>query len=130
MIWELTQKRPVHLVLEDDALQIQLTGILEKFTKNIKSFNKVEDFLSEPLSRAPVFLITELDLSDTDGVTLIKLIRRQGLSMPVFVIASKDDGVYSAVKAIQAGAADFIEQPIVERDLIERINNVLTQELK
>lgn len=130
MIWELTQKRPVHLVLEDDALQIQLTGILEKFTKNIKSFNKVEDFLSEPLSRAPVFLITELDLSDTDGVTLIKLIRRQGLSMPVFVIASKDDGVYSAVQAIQAGAADFIEQPIVERDLIERINNVLTQELK
>ena len=128
MTWDFGQKRPVHLILEDTALQLQLTGILGKFTKNIKSFNNVDEFLSEPLSRAPVCLITELELSGIDGVTLIKLVREQGLSTPIIVIANKDDGVYSAVQAIQAGAADFIEQPIVERDFIERVRSALNDD--
>ena len=130
MILKLTQKRPVHLVLDDISLQIQLIEILEKFTKNIKSFSNAEEFLSEPLAKAPVCLITELVMRETDGITLIKLIREQGLSTPIIVIANKDDGIYSAVQAIQAGANDLIEQPIVERDFIERVNNVLIRELK
>lgn len=127
---ELTQKRPVHLVLDDAALQVQLIGILEKFTKNIKSFNNAEEFLSEPLAKAPVCLITELAMPETDGIHLIRLIREQGLATPIIVIANKEDGVHSAVQAIQAGADDCIEQPIVERDFIERVNNVLIRELK
>ena len=95
-----------------------------------KIYYNAEDFLSEPLAKAPICLITELAMPDTDGITLIKLIREQGLSTPIIVIANKNDGVYSAVQAIQAGANDFIEQPIVERDFIERINNVLIRELK
>ena len=129
MLLKLTQKRPVHLVLDDAALQVQLIGILEKFTNNIKSFNNAEEFLSEPLAKAPVCLITELTMPDTDGITLIKLVREQGLATPIIVVANKDDGVYSAVQAIQAGANDFIEQPIVERDFIERVNKVLITSL-
>lgn len=125
MTWNLTQQKPVHLVLEDSKLQTQLISALKRVTKEIKSFNNVEEFLSEPLSKAPACLITELALSDIDGVSLIKRMREHGLSTPVIVIASKDDGVYSAVQAIQAGAADFIEQPIVERDFIERVKKAL-----
>ena len=125
MNWNFTQKSPVHLVLEDTALEIQITTILKKVTDNIKSFDNAGEFLLEPISQAPVCLITELSLPDTTGITLIKRIRENGLATPVIVIASKEDGVYSAVKAIRAGAADFIEQPIVERDFVERLTKVI-----
>ena len=125
MIRNLTQENAVHLVLDDTALEMQLASILKKFTKNIKSFDNVDAFLSEPLSDAPSCLIIELALTNIDGISLIKRMRNHGLSIPIIVIASKNDGVYSAVQAIRAGAADFIEQPIVERDFIERINSVI-----
>ena len=53
--------------------------------------------------------------------------REHGLSTPVVVLADGDDSVNTAVKAIQAGAADFIERPIVERDFIERVQAILQE---
>ena len=48
-----------------------------------------------------------------------------GLSIPVIVVATGDENVYSAVKVLQAGAADYIQQPIMERDFIERVDKVV-----
>jgi FixJ family two-component response regulator len=54
-------------------------------------------------------------------------VRSNGLSIPVVVVATADDDVYSAVKAMQAGAADFIQRPIMERDFIERIDKIVNK---
>ena len=51
--------------------------------------------------------------------------REHGLSTPVIVLADGDNSVNTAVKAIQAGASDFIEKPIIERDFLERVQKVL-----
>ena len=122
---DITKKRPIHLILEDDELEQYLIDLLENLSRNIKSFRHLDSFLSEPLSEIPACLITEINLSGIDGITLIKRLRDHGLSTPVIVVASDTDGVDLAVQAIHAGAADFIEQPIVERDFIERVSIVL-----
>jgi FixJ family two-component response regulator len=63
-----------------------------------------------------------------DGVSFIKQMREYGLSTPIVVLANGDDSINTAVKAIQAGAADFIEKPIVERDFLERVQTILDKE--
>lgn len=125
MNWKLSKNGPIHLILEDDELEQQLSNLLKNVCKDVKSFKHINSLLSEPLSEAPACLITEIKLSDIDGITLIKQIRAHGLSTPVIVVGEFTDGVGLAVQAIQAGAADLIEKPIVERDFLERVNMVL-----
>lgn len=127
MNWDIAKNRPIHLILEDDELEKQLSRLLVNLSRNVKSFKHINNFLSEPLSEVPACLITEINLSDIDGITLIKEIRGHGLATPVIVVANITDGVDLAVQAIQAGAADFIEIPIVERDFLERVSVVLNK---
>ena len=80
----------------------------------------------EPLSNAPSCLVTSISTNAFDSdLDVIRRVRSHGLSIPVVVVATQDEDVYSAVKAIQAGAADYIQQPILERDFIERIDKVI-----
>ncbi len=124
---ELDEDKSIHLVLHDSKLEDQLTKFLKSYASNIKTFNHVNKFLNEPLSSAPACLITSLDLSKGDGMHLIKRVQSKSLSIPVVVVATDDDNVYSAVKAMQAGASDFILQPIIERDFLERIEKIINK---
>jgi|GEM_PF-5093608 len=122
------QEKSIHLVLHDNQLQNQLVKFLKSYASNIKTFNHVNKFLSEPLSQAPSCLITSLHftkVTNENGVDLIKRVRTNGLSIPVIIVATEDENVYSAVKVLQRGAADYIQQPIMERDFIERVDKVV-----
>lgn len=127
MVWNATKNQPIHLIVEDDVIRDQLIKLLDKLTDEVKSFDNVDAFLSEPLHEAPACLITEIHLSNSDGITLIKQMREHGLSTPVVVLADGGDSINKAVQAIQAGAADFIEKPILERDFIERLQSILNK---
>ncbi len=124
---EFEHDKTIHLVLHDSQLENQISKFLQYYASNIKVFKNVSKFLDEPLSQAPACLITSLDLSEGEGVNLIKRVQSNGLSIPVVVVATDDDNVYSAVKAMQAGAADFIQRPIMERDFIERIGRIVNK---
>lgn len=128
MIWNSVKNKPIHLIISNDDVRDQLVQLLGKLSPKIKTFESANDFIKEPISEAPACLITEIKLNDSDGITLIKQMREHGLSTPVVVIADGSHSVNTAVEAIQAGAIDFIEQPIVERDFLERMQNILNKE--
>ncbi|MBT8124498.1 MAG: response regulator [Gammaproteobacteria bacterium] len=125
MIWNSVKNKPIHLITSDGGVRDQLIQLLGKLSRKVKTFENANDFINEPISEAPACLNTEIKLSDSDGITLIKQMREHGLSTPVVVIADGSHSVNTAVEAIQAGATDFIEQPIVERDFLERMQNIL-----
>ncbi|MEJ2115317.1 MAG: response regulator [Gammaproteobacteria bacterium] len=126
MAWKSTKKRPIHLIISDVSTCKQLSQLLNKIPVEVKIFESAEVFLAAPISESPACLITEVNLGDSDAITFIKELRKHGLSTPVVVLADGNNSVNTAVKAIQAGASDFIEKPIVERDFIERVKKVLT----
>ena len=128
MVWKSVKNKPIHLIVSNDDVRNQLVQLLDKLSPEIKTFENANDFINEPISETPACLITEVKLNDTDGITLIKQMREHGLSTPVVVIADGSHSVNTAVEAIQAGAIDFIEQPIVERDFLERMQNILNKE--
>lgn len=128
MTWKTAKDKSIHLIVSNDGVRNQLVQLLSKLSPKIKTFENANDFINEPLSEAPACLITEIKLNDSDGITLIKQMREHGLSTPVVVIADGSNSVNTAVEAIQAGATDFIEQPIVERDFLERMQIILNKE--
>jgi FixJ family two-component response regulator len=125
MIWNSVKNKPIHLIVSNKDVRNQLVKLLGKLLYEVKTFENAEDFINEPISQTPACLITEIKLNDSDGITLIKQMREHGLSTPVVVVANGDHGINTVVKAIQAGAVDFIEQPIVEREFLERMQAIL-----
>jgi len=127
MIWNSVKNKPIHLIVSNKDVRNQLVQLLGKLLYEVKTFENAEDFINEPISQAPACLITEIKLNDSDGITLIKQMREHGLSMPVVVVANGTHSVNTVVEAIQAGATDFIEQPIIERDFLERMQSILNK---
>ena len=124
MVWKLQKKRHIHLIIDDEDTRYQISQLLKKLSVEVKTFDNSKAFLTAPISEVPACLITEVGL---DIITFIKQIREHGLITPVVVLANGNNSVNIAVKALQAGAADFIEKPIIERDFIERVQLILNK---
>ncbi len=125
MIWKLSKKKPIHLIIGDKNIRDQITQLLSKISVEVKYFDNEEEFLNARISDTPACLITELKVDYSEGITFIKQMRKHGLFTPVIVVADGVDSVNTAVKAIKAGASDFIEKPIVERVFLERLQKIL-----
>ena len=69
-------------------------------------------------------LITDLRMPLMSGIDLVKLLRERSCRLPIVVISGHGD-VRLAVRALKAGANDFIEKPFNDQDLIDAVNSVL-----
>ena len=127
MVWNSVKNKSIHLIVSNDDVRNQLVHLLGKISPMIKTFENANDFINEPISEAPACLITEIKLDGSDSIALIKQMREHGFSTPVVVIADGSHSINTAVEAIQAGATDFIEQPIIERDFLERMQSILNK---
>jgi two-component system response regulator HydG len=67
--------------------------------------------------RPPDAVVTDLDMPNMDGMTLLQKLREQDAGLPVIVVTSTQD-VTAAVKAMRLGAADYLTKP-VELDALE-----------
>ncbi|TKJ36307.1 MAG: hypothetical protein CEE38_12905 [Planctomycetes bacterium B3_Pla] len=69
-------------------------------------------------------LIAELKLPEMDGIELVINVKRVAPWVPVLILTDYGD-VPTAVKAVKAGAEDFIEKPLVEEELLRRVKSIL-----
>jgi len=73
-------------------------------------------------------VLMDLNLPDGDGIGLLSRLRREGVSIPVVVITA-DPSIETAVRAIRAGAQDFISKPVTAARLNLTLGNVLEQQV-
>ena len=117
--------RPIHIVIHEEELRRQVVGFLRKYAERIKSFKNVNHFLDIPIEPESSCLITSLDITRDEGKALLNHAAISDSIIPIVVIATNDENVYSAVKSMQAGALDYFQQPLMERDFIERIDKIV-----
>ncbi|MBV9656268.1 MAG: response regulator [Acetobacteraceae bacterium] len=72
----------------------------------------------------PSCVLTDLRMPGLDGIELFRQLKAQGSAIPVIVMTAHGD-VATAVRAIKAGVADFIEKPFDDDTLLASINAAL-----
>jgi CheY-like chemotaxis protein len=75
-------------------------------------------------TRVPDLFVFDIDMPEMDGITLAKNIRRHGNKTPIIFITGNATRDY-VIKAVNAGAADFIVKPIIPSRVVERIGRFL-----
>ncbi|MEI6556568.1 MAG: ATP-binding protein [Paludibacter sp.] len=114
------------LIVEDDEdLRAYLVkSFKDKFTV-IQAGNGQEGF-DKALRYTPDIILTDVMMPHVDGIALIKLIRNDYRTshIPIIVLTAKT-GENEEIKALEAGAEDFISKPFSTKSLLLKVNNYI-----
>ena len=109
------------LIVEDEqTLALPLVALLEK--NKIPADTVADGTSGLMLSRKPVYDVIVLDimLPEIDGLTILKTIRKEGITTPVLLLTALDD-IDDRVRGLDLGADDYLTKPFDSKELIARI---------
>lgn len=111
---------PVILIVEDDKAMIRvLTTSLEAEGDRVLDASTSQRAIEEVRTRNPDLVLLDLGLPDGDGVSLVPQIRANTTS-PIIVVSARDQEA-DKVKALDAGANDYLTKPFSIPELLARI---------
>jgi two-component system response regulator FixJ len=117
-------KNPTVFVVDDDAaVRDSMRVLLETEGFDVRDHGSAKSFLQSEVPENAC-LIVDIRMPETDGLELQEEIARRGLELPVIVMTGHGD-VPLAVRAMKAGAVDFIEKPFVEQVLLTAVRRAL-----
>jgi two-component system, chemotaxis family, CheB/CheR fusion protein len=113
------------IVVDDDAqFREAIRAVLEDDGRVVETYASCEAFLDDFHSDKSVCLLIDAYLPGMSGLELLEKLHHDGHSLPAIMITGNGD-VATAVKAMKAGALDFIEKPIAGEDLVASIDRAL-----
>jgi FixJ family two-component response regulator len=116
----------VFVVDDDFRLREALEELLTAAGMNVVTFGSAADFLAYPRADAPACLILDVDLPDINGLELQSQLEPDNHPPVVFITGHGD--VPSSVRALKAGAVDFLMKPFSESDLLGAIETALAKD--
>ncbi|MGK2953525.1 MAG: response regulator transcription factor [Thiobacillus sp.] len=114
----------VYIVDDDDAVREALGALLGSVCLNYRGFASAEDFLAVANQQMRGCLLLDVRMPGVGGLELQRILQEEGVTLQVVIITGHGD-VPMAVRALKAGASDFIEKPFNEQDLLDRIQACL-----
>jgi two-component system response regulator FixJ len=113
----------IHVVDDDAAVRDSMRFLLEAAGLSVRTYDSAHALLATPLPQAGCVL-TDLHMPGIDGMQLQLLLAQRGVRLPVIVITGHGD-IPLAVRAMKAGAVDFIEKPCSDDALLGAVRRAL-----
>lgn len=124
------QTEPVVWIVDDDLrVRCWLQQLIETVNLNTRAYSTAREFLDEFDEQIPGCLVLDVRLSGMSGLDLQDELIRRHARIPVIVISGFGD-VSTAVRAMRAGALDFLEKPFPPQTLLDRIGQALEIDAK
>jgi FixJ family two-component response regulator len=117
--------RPIVFVVDDDiSVRESLELLILTAGWRPEIFESANEFLSFPHADRPSCLLLDVNLPDLNGLDLQQMMTVDRTEMPIIFISGYGD-VPMTVRAMKAGAVEFLTKPINDEVLIEAIQNAL-----
>ena len=121
-------RRTAHVVFVDDEPRVcQVVGkTLERAGMDVRCFSNADDCLRHLAVQWCDLLITDVKMPGRDGMSLLGEVRTRLPWVPVLVVTGYAD-VPLAVRALKAGAAEFVEKPLDRDAFLQTVERLLEQ---
>lgn len=117
--------QPIVFVVDDDsAVRESLQWLLESVGLEAHTFASADAFLAAIGSEQPGCAIVDVRLPGISGLELQDRLKQSAIALPVIIITGHGD-VPVAIRAMKAGACDFLEKPFSDQVLLERVRDAL-----
>jgi FixJ family two-component response regulator len=116
----------IAIVDDDDALRTSLDDLIRSVGFRTQGFSSAEAFLSSNQVQDTACLILDVRMPGMSGLELQRQLGAANWPIPIiFVTAHADDD--ARVRALEAGAVDFLYKPFREEELLDAIDTALKQ---
>lgn len=122
----MSDKAIVHIVDDEDAVRTSLATLLELHGFSPRVYESGTAFLNQIGSAASGCALIDLKMPGLDGLALLQRMAESNVKVPVVMMTGFGE-VATAVKAMKAGAADFLEKPLDGNELLTILNRLLSQ---
>jgi len=123
----MTHVPTVCIVDDDKAVRDSLQWLVESVGLKAKTYESAQRFLEEVGQEDCGCAVVDIRLPGMSGLDLQDRLNERGLEIPTLIITGHAD-VPVAVRAMKAGAVDFIEKPFSNQMLLDRIRDALEQD--
>jgi two-component system response regulator FixJ len=117
----MAQDRLVHVVDDEDSVRRSLDFLLRTEGFAVEKWDNGEDFLKRADGNAPACVLLDIRMPGMDGLQVQAEMASRGFNQPVVVLTGHGD-IGIAVRAMRAGAVDFLEKPFNRERLLQALD--------
>ena len=119
---------PVVFVVDDDpSLRHALTNLLRSVGLRVATFGSAREFLAGPRPDAPGCVVLDVRLPGLSGLDLQHELAAAQIDLPIIFITGYGD-IPMTVRAMKAGAVEFLTKPFRDQDLLDAIQHALERD--
>jgi FixJ family two-component response regulator len=117
----MSEEQSVVFVVDDDpSVREALAGLLRSVGLEVRSFGSAQEFVQSRRPDAPGCLVLDIRLPGRSGLDLQRELAESGIHLPIVFITGHGD-IPMSVRAIKAGAIEFLTKPFHDQELLDAI---------
>ncbi len=124
----MTERDAIVFVVDDDpSLRDALRILIQSVGLRAQTFSSAQEFLSSKRPDAPACLVLDVGLPGLSGLDLQRELAKAGIEVPIIFITGYGD-IPMSVRAMKAGAVEFLTKPFQPQDLLDAIRQGLKRD--
>jgi len=117
----MSEDKPVVFLIDDDpSVRKALDGLFRSVALEAQSFGSTAEFLRTKRPDAPGCLVLDVRLPGLNGLDFQRELTKSNIDIPIIFITGHGD-IPMSVRAIKAGAIEFLTKPFRDQDLLDAI---------
>lgn len=117
----------IHVVDDDVDLQTAVTRLLRAAGYDVRCYASAGEFFVAPFDGRPGCLLLDVRMPGPGGLEIQEALVRMAWQLPIVFMSGYAD-TQTTVRAIKAGAVDFLAKPVPRDTLLEAVRNALARE--
>jgi DNA-binding NtrC family response regulator len=119
------ESSPLICVIDDESvIRESLSALLRSAGLTVRAFSSAQEFLANPPAETLACLVVDIQLPGISGLDLQRELARRGAQIPMIFITGYGD-IPTSVRAIKAGAIEFLTKPFSDEDLLRAIDQAI-----
>ncbi len=114
----------VFVVDDDESMQAALTYLFQSMNLHVEVFSRATAFLESELPSIASCLVLDIRLPGVNGLEFQGVLAGAGIHIPIVFMTGHGD-IPMSVKAMKAGAIDFLPKPFHDQDMLDAVMRAL-----
>ncbi|HEY2961204.1 MAG TPA: response regulator transcription factor [Pyrinomonadaceae bacterium] len=117
----------VFVIDDDESLREALRSLIRSVGLNVETFASAHEFLERPRPNVAACLILDVRMPGVSGLDLQRELTEARIHIPIIFITGHGD-IPMSVRAMKAGAVEFLTKPFRDQDLLDAIQQALERD--
>jgi FixJ family two-component response regulator len=119
----------VYVIDDDESMRRGLTNLFESVGLRVEVFGSAPELLQRKLPDVPSCLVLDIRLPGMSGLDFQTLLEKAAIHIPIVFMTGHGD-IPMSVKAMKAGAADFLTKPFRQQEMLDAVTAAIERDRK